>query len=439
MFGWLNKTRRGLGRRAGRVRLLYSIVLAILAALAIASGAQWTINHILHINPSADAKVASTDIVRLSLTVVGGVGGVVALVIAYRRQRDLEQGRFVERFGAAAAQLGDSDVAVRIAGVYAMAGVADESDRHRRQQCVNVLCGYLRLPYQVAHGNSGRTKLVVKAPGRPDGHADGETEEHIEYRQNDREVRRTILTVIADHLHSGAEYCWSASDFDFRTAHLEYVDLHGTTFSGAVRFDEVTFLGDARLGKAVFDGDVTFTDAKFKGDAGFGNAVFRGEATFTNARFTGSAGFSGATFTTVNFTKAEFTGDARFGHAVFTRSAGFEGATFIREAGFGYARFARAAGFKGTTFTGTATFKGTKFFGPAEFERSKFLDGARFTAVTFAGGDTSFRGVEFGTARISFANPTRWGPPPPQFDWDNDPSRKPANIEPQQWPPVPAP
>ncbi|MFE7743207.1 hypothetical protein [Nocardia sp. NPDC057455] len=29
------------------------------------------------------------------MTVVAGVGGVVALVIAYRRQRDLEQSRFV--------------------------------------------------------------------------------------------------------------------------------------------------------------------------------------------------------------------------------------------------------------------------------------------------------------------------------------------------------
>jgi hypothetical protein len=66
--------------------------------------------------------------------------------VAYRRQRDIEQGRFVERFGAAAAQLGDHDVAVRIAGVYAMAGVADESTGVRRQQCIDVLCVYLTPP-----------------------------------------------------------------------------------------------------------------------------------------------------------------------------------------------------------------------------------------------------------------------------------------------------
>jgi len=39
------------------------------------------------------------DITKLSFTVAGGVGAAVALVVAYRRQRDVEQGRFVERFG----------------------------------------------------------------------------------------------------------------------------------------------------------------------------------------------------------------------------------------------------------------------------------------------------------------------------------------------------
>jgi hypothetical protein len=90
-------------------------------------------------------------------------------VVAYRRQRDLEQGRFVERFGAAAAQLGDPDPAVRIAGVYAMAAAADEAATFgRRQQCIDVLCGYLRLPYDPDHGASHHTEIVAKTnPGAP--------------------------------------------------------------------------------------------------------------------------------------------------------------------------------------------------------------------------------------------------------------------------------
>src|SRR5215831_5355926 len=52
-----------------------------------------------------------------------------------------------ERFGAAADQLStDKPPSVRLAGVYAMAGLADDWENHR-QTCIEVLCGYLRMPY----------------------------------------------------------------------------------------------------------------------------------------------------------------------------------------------------------------------------------------------------------------------------------------------------
>src|SRR5262249_33713884 len=52
-----------------------------------------------------------------------------------------------ERFAPAAVHLGsDKPPAVRLAGVYAMAGLADDWPEHR-QTCVDVLCAYLRLPY----------------------------------------------------------------------------------------------------------------------------------------------------------------------------------------------------------------------------------------------------------------------------------------------------
>ena len=80
------------------------------------------------------------------LTVVGGAGALVALTVAYRRQKDLEDGRFTERFGAAAAQLAAPTPAERLAGVYATAGVADRYPAFA-QQCIDVLCGYLRIPF----------------------------------------------------------------------------------------------------------------------------------------------------------------------------------------------------------------------------------------------------------------------------------------------------
>jgi hypothetical protein len=52
-----------------------------------------------------------------------------------------------ERSTTAAEQLGSDKPAVRLAGVYAMAGLADDWEENR-QTCVDVLCAYLQLPYE---------------------------------------------------------------------------------------------------------------------------------------------------------------------------------------------------------------------------------------------------------------------------------------------------
>ena len=57
-----------------------------------------------------------------------------------------------ERFATAAEQLGDDKPpTVRLAGVYAMAGLADDWTESR-QTCVDVLCAYLRMPYEPGPG-----------------------------------------------------------------------------------------------------------------------------------------------------------------------------------------------------------------------------------------------------------------------------------------------
>lgn len=69
----------------------------------------------------------------------------VGLTVAYRRQRDLEANQLTIDFGAAVAQFGVADAAVRLGGVYAMATLAERYPE-RRQQCIVVLCAYVRLP-----------------------------------------------------------------------------------------------------------------------------------------------------------------------------------------------------------------------------------------------------------------------------------------------------
>ncbi|MEU4219010.1 hypothetical protein [Actinoplanes sp. NPDC026623] len=99
------------------------------------------------------------DLVRIGLIMTGGIGGLVALVVAYRKQRVAERsdGRdeialreanyklFNELFHNTSLLLGNPSAAVRLAGVYGMAELADGWPAFRRL-CVDVLHAYLRTP-----------------------------------------------------------------------------------------------------------------------------------------------------------------------------------------------------------------------------------------------------------------------------------------------------
>ena len=78
--------------------------------------------------------------------------GPVAAVYAYRKQRvDEAAGRRADdeglgkRYQDAAEQLGHEKEAVRLAGVYSMARLADDWPE-QRQTCIDVLCASIRMP-----------------------------------------------------------------------------------------------------------------------------------------------------------------------------------------------------------------------------------------------------------------------------------------------------
>lgn len=406
--------------------------------LVIAVLAVWTLSGLIQTSTKAADPI---DITKLGLAIAGGVGGAVALVVAYRRQRDIEQGRFVERFGAAAAQLGASQVAVRIAGVYAMAGVADESTGLHRQQCIDVLCGYLRLPYSPELGENHQTKSILKRTSADTN--EPEVEEHFEYLQNDKQVRSAIVRVIADHLRSD-EHNWSANDFDFWKAHLVDADFSNSKFAGNVRFGYSTFVGYANFTAAIFTSPAALIHARFLGNASFEDASFGDVVAFDDSNFDGYTTFERARFRgRTTFFEVKFSSHAIFDNSSFSEDVSFEGAKFSEVIRFVKSRFSRRAIF------GEALFSASVFHKSANFSHAAFLGATFFNKVTFSGqtnfqcaefaAPTTFENVDFGSETIAFDEPQRWGPPPPQFDWDQDLSLKPENVTPVRWPPAQAP
>ncbi|GAB3214234.1 hypothetical protein GCM10027294_52920 [Marinactinospora endophytica] len=372
-----------LRERLGRARLgslivaAWAVVIAVVALIV--AGTWWVMDTPPPRFPDQLGPRALDAIATRAFAVVAGLGAAALLVISYRRQRTNEEEvelakaddaraqlaaaredtrLFTDRFDTASEKLGSEHAAVRLAGVHALAHLADDaSTRELRQMCIDVLCAYLRMPYE-------------PEPAPLDENA---TEEQVEAHRaatlafaGFREVRHTIIRIIGARLREDTP--WRGCDFDFT----------GTVFDG----------GD--LSRAHFTGGtVSFGDAEFTG----------GRVDFFGAEFTGSrVSFRGAKFTgsRVSFGDAEFTGGrVDFFGAEFTGSrVSFRGAKFT-----GSMVFFGAAKFTG----GRVDFIGAKFTGSrVSFDAAKFTGSRVSFGAEFSGGTVSFSWAEFTGGRVSF-------------------------------------
>lgn len=258
-----------------------------------------------------------------AFAIVAGLGGVAFLVIAYRRQRTTENGEqrevtklFTESFDSASDKLGSEHAAVRLAGVHALARLADEAPEGRDdlvQMVIDVLCAYLRMPYIPAPLYKGAT----------DEQAAKHHEHELQFASL-REVRHTIIRIIGNHLRETTR--WRGKNFDFTGVVFDGGDLSEACFTGGrVSFVRAQFTdGRVSFARAQFtDGTVSFAGAKFTdGMVDFNEACFTGgRVTFIRAQFTGGeVSFVGAKFVSppVNFGTAQFTGgEVNFNMAQF--------------------------------------------------------------------------------------------------------------------------
>ncbi|MDQ1035369.1 hypothetical protein QFZ75_001785 [Streptomyces sp. V3I8] len=293
-----------------------------------------------------DAKTLF-DLVKLSFGVVAGAGALVALVVAYRRQRVDEAGAHrettrlhTERFTTAVSQLGNDSPAVRLGGVHALAGLADDAPtQDLRQTCIDVLCAYLRLPSTPDPGDLPDSLPDGTPPTdeRRDAHQD-KKDRHRALR----EVRHTILRLVGDHYRIPKDTHRSWQDCD--------LDLRDVTIDGVMDFDGAEFSG----------GMVNFSGAKLSDGSAmnFNNVIFSGgRVLFDYVIFSGGVvSFINATFSggTVNLKQAEFSGSVLLFHSVvfsgatvnFDRAAFTGGTVLFDEVVFnaGTVNFARASG-----------------------------------------------------------------------------------------------
>ncbi|HET6707810.1 hypothetical protein [Amycolatopsis sp.] len=259
-------------RRRMAASVLGWLVLAMVVVTTSAAGLLWFLGWPRFPKAGSFDVPQLLDLLKIALSVVAGFGGVVLLAVNYRRQRvaedehdldvdraqrEVEQ-RFNERLSSAAEQLAHDSPAVRLTGVYALAGLADDW-ADKRQVCVDVLCGYLRL---------GRNS---DKPG-------------------EIEVRKAVLRAIRERVVETAEPSWRALDFDFTGLVFDNADFAGLSFEGAVVFDSAEFRGDlTSFARTTFRGRLSCLDTRFAAkETSFTNVVFeRAAVHFVGAEFAG--------------------------------------------------------------------------------------------------------------------------------------------------------
>ena len=262
--------------------LLAAVILAVVLALCIASASfylGW--RYVLQpAQPGGRPPVTDVlDLLKVALAVAGGIGAVAALVVALRRQRLNEAEHYIsiasdrreetrvfnERFVAASNLLGASDsAAVRMSGVYALAGLANDWNAGR-QSCIDVLCGYLRLPYDPDTAQSG-----------------------------ERAVRLAVLEAIRNRLSPQVKDGWHNCIFDLREATFDGGSLDfACLIGGTVLLDRSRFVGEGLSWRAGTFSDCRLGCAQIHldgGDLRFDSSIFKNAiADFSSAKLaTGS-------------------------------------------------------------------------------------------------------------------------------------------------------
>ncbi|MFY1596191.1 pentapeptide repeat-containing protein [Micromonospora sp. WMMD737] len=274
------------------------------------------------------------DVIRNILAVGAGTGGLIALFLALRRQyvkervdhadqeyknriaedtkHDAAEKRVTELYVKAAEQLGSEKAAVRLAALYALERVAQDNSEHR-QTIVDLICAYLRMPYDVPQHDGIR-------------HVNGKRDEEDEKRHHELQVRLAAQKILTRHLRyseivgegrsrraAGSPAFWSGIDVDLTGAALTHVNFGGCAVA-SINMSRARVFGRSEFSEFFCQESGVFSQMRFGGTANFTSAVFDGFIC-EGSRFDGEA-----IFHTARLTYSHFIGVA------FNRVVSFSGA-----------------------------------------------------------------------------------------------------------------
>jgi hypothetical protein len=208
-----------------RWAMLVAVVIVVSVGLAVTIFGAFVLAHLTGYYARPPTEKLS-DLIKVALAVSGGVGGAVALVVAYRRQRvteaahdlakatatateyDAAERRITDLYIKAIEQLGSVKAPVRLGGLYGLERLAQGNPAHR-QTVIDVICAYLRMPYTPPESDNAQSVRIMVCDGQdatPRGSdafelsAPTSTVVAVADPWEEREVRLTAQRMLTQHL-----------------------------------------------------------------------------------------------------------------------------------------------------------------------------------------------------------------------------------------------
>ena len=307
-----------------------------------------------------------------------------------------------ERYLKAVELLDSAHSYTRLGAVHALVALADEyladqalqaEEKHLEgQRIVDVLCAYIRSPFELAF--------------RYDELSQDKPNPHGSYRENYQEfsihraellaeakVRQQALQEIHRRLRhfpqgdrrSHVEGSWSGFEYDFSNSVFFYpVDMKDSWYQNSVDFSGCTYYDSADFSGSTYERSAYFCDSTYYDWVFFNNSTYFGDAQWSGSTYHDSARFSWSVYYgEVSFHDSVYGGPVFFDQSIYYDEALFYSSTYRGEAGFDGSLyrgsvfvsdsvFDREVSLYGSVFCGALNF-GTDFFGepyPSRFVQS---------------------------------------------------------------------
>ena len=291
-----------------------------------------------------------------------------------------------ERYLKAVELLDSAHSYTRLGGVHALVTLVDEylvdeslSEEEKRtegQRIVDVLCAYIRSPFELAF--------------RYDELSQDKPSPHGSYRENHQEfsvhraellaeakVRQRALQEIHRRLRhfpqgdrrSYVEGSWSGFEYDFSNSVFFYpVDMKDSWYQNSVDFSGCTYYDNADFSGSTYERSAYFCDSTYYDWVFFNNSTYFGEAQWSGSTYHDSARFSWSVYYgEVLFHDSVYGGSVFFDQSLYYDEALFYSSTYRGEAGFDGSLYRGSFFMSDSVFDGEVSLYGSVVYGALNF------------------------------------------------------------------------